>query len=109
MTLYAALIWTEGPAESDAELDRYRDFGARADAEGFRKGGHALHRPETATTIRYRDDEILMTDGPFIDSKEQIHGFFLFECANLDEAIEWAAQIPGARHGAIEVRPVLTH
>ncbi len=107
--LYAALIWTEGPSANDAELSQYQDLAKRAEEAGVRRGGHALHQAESATTIRYRDDEVLITDGPFIDSKEQINGFFLFECAHLDEALEWAAQIPGARHGAIEVRPVMVH
>lgn len=107
--LYAALIWTESPTENDAELDRYDEFAGKARSEGVLQGGQALHHSELATTVRFRDDEILMTDGPFLDSKEQIHGFMLFECDNLDQAIEWASKIPGAARGAIEVRPVLTH
>lgn len=59
-----------------------------------------------ATTIRPRDDEVLITDGPFVESKEQLSGYFLLECADLDEALAWAARVPGARHGAIELRPV---
>ncbi len=107
--LYAALIWTDTAAGTEAELDEFREFGRQIDEAGVRKGGQALHPANIATTVRFRDDEVLMSDGPFIDSKEQINGFMLFECADLNEAIDWAAQIPSARHGAIEVRPVKVH
>lgn len=110
--LYAALIWIddENPRPGgEHELGEYASFGERAVAAGVLQGGQALHPAEIATTVRFRDDQVLMTDGPFIESKEQINGFMLFECDSLDEAVEWAAQIPGARHGAIEVRPVLVH
>lgn len=107
--LYAALIWTDSPAKNHTELSRYEEFSGNARSEGVLQGGQALHDAELATTVRFRDDEVLMTDGPFLDSKEQIHGFMLFECDNLNQAIAWAAKIPGAQRGAIEVRPVLTH
>lgn len=110
--LYAALIWTDSENSahgSERELADYGEFGQRAGTAGVIKGGNALHPAHTATTVRFRDDQVLMSDGPFIESKEQINGFMLFECDTLDEAIEWAAQIPGARHGSIEVRPVWVH
>ncbi len=110
--LYAALIWIddENPRPGgERELEEYAAFGKRAGEAGVLRGGQALHPATIATTVRFRDDEVLMTDGPFVESKEQINGFMLFECDSLDEAIEWAAQIPGARHGAIEVRPILVH
>ncbi len=110
--LYAALIWIddENPRPGgESELDDYVELGRRASSAGVLQGGQALHPAEIATTVRFRDDQVLLTDGPFIESKEQINGFMLFECDSLDEAIDWAAQIPGARHGAIEVRPVLVH
>ena len=59
-----------------------------------------------ATTVRVRDGEVLTSDGPFAETKEQMGGFYLVECKDLDEAIEIAAKIPGARHGSIEVRPI---
>ncbi len=104
--LYTAFIWTDVSSQADVELADYDTFTTTAVEAGVMAGGHELHSPDIATTIRFRDDEVLMTDGPFVDSKEQITGYYLFECANLDEAIAWAAKIPGARHGAIEVRPV---
>ena len=57
--------------------------------------------------MRVRDDQDLLTDGPFAETKEQITGYFVFECPDLDQAIAWARRIPGARHGAIEIRPIL--
>ena len=61
----------------------------------------------TATTVRVRNGKTLTTDGPFAETKEQLGGYYLLNCDDLDEAIEIAAKIPGARHGSIEIRPVL--
>jgi hypothetical protein len=108
--LYAAFIWTKWDTDEDLdpdELARYAAFNEQSVEAGVRRSGLALHPVSATTTVRLRDDEVLMTDGPFLESKEQLSGFFLFECDNLDEAITWAARIPGARHGAVEVRPVL--
>lgn len=66
-----------------------------------------LHPPATATTIRVRDGEQLVTDGPFAELKEQIGGYYVLDCADLDEALRWSATIPAARFGAIEVRPLM--
>jgi len=70
-------------------------------------GGHALKPTATATTVRVRDGKRLITDGPFAETKEQLGGYYLVEAADLDEAIGIAAKIPGARHGSIEVRPLM--
>ena len=66
-----------------------------------------LHPVRSATTIRVRDGETLMTDGPYAELKEQLGGYYLLECADLDEALGWAARIPAAQEGAVEVRPVM--
>jgi hypothetical protein len=71
------------------------------------KGGEALQRTSTATTVRVRDGETLTTDGPFAETKEALGGFYLVDCRNLDEAIEVAAKIPGAARGSIQVRPIM--
>jgi hypothetical protein len=69
--------------------------------------GHGLQLPETATTVRVRDGETLVTDGPFVETKEALGGYFLLDAEDLDTAIELAARIPAARMGgAIEVRPL---
>jgi hypothetical protein len=110
---YIAFIWTKFDTDADVsteEIARYDEYNAAAARAGVLRGGAALHPVSVATTVRLRDDEVLITDGPFVESKEQLSGYFLFECADLDEALAWAARIPGARHGAIEVRPLLlTH
>ena len=61
----------------------------------------------TATTVQVRGGQVLTTDGPFAETKEQLGGFYILECKDLDEALEYAARIPTAKHGSIEVRPVL--
>ena len=107
---YTAMIWTEATEVDDvdpAEAARYRAFAEQAAGAGVLAGGDALHHPAAATTVRVREGRDLLTDGPFAETKEQISGYFLFECADLDEALAWARRIPGARHGAVEVRPVL--
>jgi hypothetical protein len=76
------------------------------DARGVRQFGSRLRPAGDATTIQVRDGEVLLSDGPFAETKEQIGGFDLIECRDLDEAIEVAARHPGARDGKIEVRPL---
>ena len=60
----------------------------------------------TATTVRFRDGKTLITDGPFAETHEQLGGFFLLECKDLDEALRWAEKIPHAKYGSVEVRPL---
>ncbi|MBV9878620.1 MAG: YciI family protein [Verrucomicrobia bacterium] len=89
-----------------AEMKEYMAFG-----ETYRnaiKGGNALRATTTATTVRVRDGKRLATDGPFAETKEQLGGFYLVEANNLDDAIEMAGKIPGARFGCVEVRPIET-
>jgi hypothetical protein len=70
------------------------------------QGGARLRPTTDATTVRVRDGQTLTADGPFAETKEQLGGFFLVEATDLDEALEIAAKIPGAKHGSIEVRPI---
>ena len=79
--------------------------------DGFRKSGllvaaEALHPVPTATTVRVRNGKVSVTDGPFAETKEQLAGLYLIEARDLNEAIQVAAQIPPAREGSVEVRPV---
>jgi hypothetical protein len=69
--------------------------------------GAPLQATTTANTVRIRDDERVVTDGPFAETKEQLGGYFLVEADSMKEALDWAAKIPAARYGSIEVRPVL--
>ena len=94
----------------DAERERwYKRYGAFSDdarAAGVLVGGHELGATGDATTVRVRDAETLVTDGPYAEVKEALGGYYLLDCQSLEEALDWAARIPGAEHGAIEVRPV---
>jgi hypothetical protein len=74
---------------------------------GAMVSGEALQGTDTASTVQVRDGKRIVTDGPFIESKEVIGGFYVIDVANLDEALEWAARIPNAHFGTIEVRPVM--
>jgi hypothetical protein len=70
------------------------------------QAGEALHPTSAATTVQVRDGRTITTDGPYAETKEALGGFYLIEARDLDEAIDAAARIPGARHGSIEVRPI---
>jgi hypothetical protein len=73
---------------------------------GLLQGGERLRPTSDATTVRVRNGEVLSTDGPFAETKEQLGGYFVVDCKDLDEAIEVAGKLPGARQGSIEVRPI---
>ena len=112
MPVYAALIYTEDldwSAPEQAETSKqYGEFGE--DAGPHIRGGAALYPTSTATTVRVqggRGGEVVTSDGPYAETKEVLGGFYLLECADLDEAIAVAAKIPGAWNGAVEVRPVI--
>jgi hypothetical protein len=75
-------------------------------AEYVLQGGERLRPTTDATTVQVRDGQVLTADGPFAETKEQVGGYFVVDCKDLDEAIEVASKIPGARHGTIEVRPI---
>ena len=92
--------------EKEGWYERYRQLMCDAEAAGVLAGGHELASTRDATTVRIRNDETLVTDGPYAEVKEALGGFFVFECESMDDAVDWAARIPGAEHGAIEVRPV---
>ncbi|HEX2912377.1 MAG TPA: YciI family protein [Chloroflexia bacterium] len=111
---YAALIYTSeaadaarSQAEKDAEMGAYWTFSKMVEERGVILGGEALVPTGSATTVRVRDGKVLTTDGPFAETKEQLGGFYLLKCKDLDEAIELAAQIPGAKNGSVEIRPVM--
>lgn len=109
---YLLLIYGEpptgepSPEQIQAEMDAYATFTKDIAESGKLLAGEALEPPDTATSVRVRDGETLTTDGPFAETKEWLGGYYLVDCTDLDEAIEWAARIPGAKNGTIEVRPV---
>jgi hypothetical protein len=93
--------------EQAATMEAYGAFTQSIIASGQLRGGSELAPTSTATTVRVRDGDALTTDGPFAETKEQLGGYYVVECADLDEALAIAARIPGALHGSIEVRPQL--
>ena len=100
--------WAElSDDERDRWMQAYGDFSAELRAAGAMVAADELQPSSNATTVRVRDDEQLVTDGPFAETKEQLGGYYLIEADSLDDAIRWAAKLPGSHHGAVEVRPVV--
>ncbi len=112
MPQYCAILYTLDVDWSDPrysqEMKDYTEFGEAAAA--IIRGGAALYQTSTATTVRVtggKGGDAVTTDGPYAETKEAITGFYLLECADLDEAVAVAARIPAAWDGAVEVRPVI--
>ena len=109
---YLCLICAETVMEHMADADaashfrEYAEFTENIKESGHFLGANRLKPADTATTIRVRNGKVLVTDGPFAETKEQFGGYYLIEAANLDEAIRLASKIPGARLGCVELRPV---
>ena len=100
----------EAPSEGDGaarapSLEEYERFNETYGAKGVLRGGAELQPTSTATSVRVRSGEVLLTDGPFAETKEQLAGYYVIECETLDDAIEIAAAVPSAPHGTIEIRP----
>jgi hypothetical protein len=111
---YALLIYAseqdwagQTEEESQAVNQEYMAFTKDIIDRGLMKGGEALRPTSTATSVRVRNGDTLTTDGPFAETKDQLGGFYLVDCKDLDEAVEVAAGIPDARRGTIEVRPIM--
>jgi len=99
---YAAL-----PDDVVAEnMAAYGKFSAEMDERGVMRGGERLRPTTDATCVQVRDGKVITADGPFAETKEQLGGYYVVDVADLDEALEVAAKIPGAQHGTIEVRPI---
>ena len=110
---YMALIYAPEGAWDDlsddergAVYERYMEFGQAARDAGVMVGGDELAPTRDATTVRVREAQTLVTDGPYAEAKEALGGYYLLECGSMEEALDWASRIPGAEHGAVEVRPV---
>ncbi|MFT7647321.1 MAG: hypothetical protein ACI8Y4_002069 [Candidatus Poriferisodalaceae bacterium] len=110
---YSCLIYSapdSGPqteAEFETQLGAYFAFNDLVGGAGKLLGGEPLEEVSTAQTVRVRDGESMITDGPFAETKEHLGGYYLLDCDNLDEALHYAAMIPAAKHGSIEVRPLM--
>jgi hypothetical protein len=108
---YMLLIYLGEQALSEADREKCyvesTQLAQELSASGKYLGANPLHPTATATSVRIRDGKRLLTDGPFAETREQLGGYFLIDARDLDEAISIAARIPGARVGAVEVRPVV--
>ncbi len=107
---YMALIYSAPGSEESYDGDMFADYGAftqEAIAAGVFKAGDALHPVAMASSLQVRGGKTSVTDGPFAETKEQLGGYYLLECTDLDEALKWAAKIPTAKYGTIEIRPVM--
>lgn len=91
----------------DGFMDEMYAYAGALSQAGVCYTTEALHPTSAATTVHVQNGKKIVTHGPFVETKEQLGGFYLIEAANLDEAIEWAARCPAARWGHIEVRPVV--
>lgn len=92
--------------EMGALMGAYGEFDQAVREAGVHVDANRLQPSTTATSVRVRDGETLTTDGPYADTKEQCGGYYVLDCKDLDEALSWAARIPSATYGTIEVRPV---
>jgi hypothetical protein len=97
------------PEEQQAAMQSWFAFQQEMEAAGVLLHNEGLHPVNDATTVRVRNGRTLTTDGPFAETHEQLGGYFMLECKDLDEAISWAAKDPGAKYGSVEVRPVMTY
>ena len=111
---YLALIYAEdgaGPKPGDDDWDAYMGGYFEANRvykdRGVMLGGNALQPTSTATSVRIRNGKTETMDGPFAETKERLGGYYLIDCKDLDEAIEMAALIPTAKHGTVELRPMM--
>ena len=110
---YMCLIYSAegtGPSTDDEQrrnMEAYFAFTDEVAQAGALVSGEPLQPIDTATTVRVRDGRPIVTDGPFAETREQLGGFYLLECDNLDEALAYAAKIPTAAFGSIEVRPLM--
>jgi hypothetical protein len=109
---YLLLIYNTEPMDPQpsnataGEFEAYNVFTTSIRDTGQFEAGEALQPTSTATTVRVENGRTITTDGPFAETKEQLGGFYLVDCRDIDEAIELAARIPGATHGSIEIRPI---
>src|SRR3954452_5752334 len=113
---YAFTIYVDEGQRESATPEQIQEtsqaYGAltqEMEQKGVLAAGEGVYPATTATTVRVREGERDVTDGPFAETKEQLGGFYVLDVKDLDEAIEWAARIPGAQFGSIEIRPVLVY
>jgi hypothetical protein len=110
LLIYAdeSLLGQASEADQQAQMEKWNVYTESLRSSGAMKAGDALQPTATATTVRANGGgEPLVTDGPFAETREQLGGYYLLDVPDLDEAIKWAQQCPGAAYGSIELRPVM--
>ena len=113
---FMLLLWGdesrwEGMSDADAagEMARWDDYSKQLTAAGALVSGEGLQPSATSRTLRIADGERVVTDGPFAETKEQLGGFYVIECASFEDALEWASKLPSAERGTTEIRPVMDY
>jgi hypothetical protein len=110
---YLLLIYSEestgapDPAEIETVMNEYYAYENAVGEAGVKQAGEALQPSATATTVRLKGGERVVTDGPFAETREVLGGFYLLDVPDLDAALDWAARCPGAKYGSVEVRPIM--
>jgi hypothetical protein len=112
MAQYMLLIYgpTEGgpsPEELEAEMPRWFEYTQQLQEAGVLRAGDALYPTDAATTVRVRNGDTLVSDGPFAETKEVLGGYYTIDVPDLDSALKWAAKVPNVGYGSIEVRPLM--
>lgn len=97
------------PEQLAQSMARFEAFDRELTEAGVLAGGEGLEPSSTATTVRRSAGEVMLTDGPFAETREQLGGFYVLDCADLDEAIRWASKVPELENGSVEVRPVIDY
>jgi hypothetical protein len=100
---------TPGSEEFNTMMDGFASFSAEMEAKGVIRGGNALQPVATATTVRLRKGKAEIIDGPFVETKEVLGGYYLLDCKDLDEAIAYAKKIPVVGWGSVEIRPIMKY
>ena len=113
---YMLLIYADGseipeftPEERHAAVQAWYAFATEVKAAGVLVSNDGLSPITDATTVRVRNGKRLIADGPFAETHEQLGGYYMLDCQDLDEAIAWAAKMPGAKYGSVEIRPVMNY
>jgi hypothetical protein len=106
LLMYQPVEGGPAPAEMAAEHAKWSQYAQDLKDAGLFRDTNGLGRPDVATTVRVREGERLITDGPFAETKEYLAGYFLIEAPDLDVALDWAARIPSATYGSVEIRPM---
>ena len=107
LLIYSPTDFQPTPEELEAEMPKWFSYTNELQESGAMVAGDALHPAQTATTVRVRDGETVISDGPFAETKEALGGYYLLDVPDLDAALAWAAKVPNVGYGSIEVRPVV--